>query len=134
MEMNQPNEPVLVSSRPETSAAPTTGGTPAAPPTVTTSQVIRHAAEILSKQGWNQGSYMSNDGRVCATFALYQSERELIWEEGPLLHHSLKAVDIMQKFTGALSLAFWNDMYTTTAEDVFLLFKNAAQLAEQQGD
>jgi hypothetical protein len=107
------------------------------PAVVTTSQVIRKAAEILAHKGWCQQSY-EQGGRVCATMALYEAERHLTGSSiAPQIDPkpiSLKAMDYMRKFTGALSLPTYNDMYSTTLEDVLLLFKRAAELAEAQRD
>lgn len=95
---------------------------------VTTSQVIRKAADILAAKGWCQSAFTGAGGTVCAAMALFMAEGEHAGE------YSLKAMDYMRKFTGALSLPAWNDLYTTTYEDVQTLFKNAANIAEKEGD
>jgi hypothetical protein len=98
---------------------------------VTTSQVIRKAADILAQAGWCQGSWASQDGRVCAFLAILQAEKEFTGVQGI---HGLTAAEYMRRFTGALSLPAYNDLYSTTYEDVQALFKRAADLAESEGD
>jgi hypothetical protein len=98
--------------------------TTAAP--ITTSQVIRKAADILAHKGWCQGYYAAGT-MVCAQMALIEAS-------GDNKREYFAALAYMRKFIGALSLPTWNDMYNTTYEDVQRLFKDAANLAELEND
>jgi hypothetical protein len=89
--------------------------------------VIRKAADILAAKGWCQ-QYYTSGGRVCSSMALIDADTSF---GGNALQRAnyLKALDYFRRFTGALSLPAWNDLYATTYEDV-----QTANLAEQEGD
>lgn len=78
---------------------------------------------------------MSNEGGICASMAItiVCGGHAKVDSDGGYPQYA-KAHDYIRKLTGPLSLPAWNDLFTTTAEDVFALFKNAANLAEAEGD
>jgi hypothetical protein len=88
--------------------------------TLSTSQILVHAIEMLSVMGWTQEQYIDTRGRVCAYAAIISSSRDDGKQAARAGHEVAKLVGNVPR---------WNDAYTTTFEEVISVLTQAAKNA-----
>lgn len=105
---------------------------------------LEGAVAVLDAHGWCQGSYQKMDGRVCAKGAvratvLGHSGSVFIEDKGHLqrvidAEAALSAAvpsDVVTPHEQNCRIAFYNDLDSTSAEDVKLMFKRAIEACEE---
>lgn len=89
---------------------------------LTTREIILRGIEVINNQGWVQGHYSTKDGRHCVMGAL----RAAVNYTQPIM----PAVDAIKAVTGCSSITVWNDLPTTTVEEVIRVMTKAAKACE----
>ncbi|MFE7797029.1 hypothetical protein [Nocardia sp. NPDC057440] len=95
-------------------------------PTIARSiEVLKSAKALLVLDGWTQGSYLNDEGRMCANGALY-------WVEGHYYSGSGKhLIETVREITNDqyIGVESWNDQPGRTVEEVLDMYdKTIARL------
>lgn len=91
---------------------------------ITTSEFLRKAADVLERDGWCQGTHTDPYGRRCAFGALQVARAYSdIRDDG-----SLKVYRLLHERTGGV--IDWNDAPGRTKQEVLALFRNTADELE----
>ena len=92
---------------------------------MTTRTVIRNAIKEIEKNGWCQGEYRDEQGRVCLVESVRRSTRHLL---------SLEAMDLDNKVftkiadhTKVAPCSVWNDTPGRTKEEVLSMLRGLAR-------
>lgn len=97
-------------------------------------EVLLGAIEVLRERGWYQGDFAGPDGSVCVVGACYQ---HLFGQPHPPARFSGDDAAVLVFAINVLALlkepniAVFNDDPSTSYEDVVLILKRAAELAEE---
>jgi hypothetical protein len=94
-------------------------------------QALRKAANLIEKNGWHQGHFISDEGAVCALGAVNTvacGAPAMEWGAGSKLRKL--ALDALGKFIGGRSVPRWNDSKDTTKNDVLKTFRKTARALE----
>jgi hypothetical protein len=94
------------------------------------SEILEQAAAVIMERGHCKEEYEDETGRVCLHGAIncVMSGDATLIPVGPAAHTVVAALSFI---AGETNTATWNDLESTSAEDVILLCKKtAAMLAE----
>jgi hypothetical protein len=93
---------------------------------MTTRETLQIARAALMQQGWCQGSWQDENGRLCTVGALRRAAHETHEQ------FAMEAYELLCQLSGAYHLASWNDCMERTLQDVLALFDAAIVIAQQQ--
>lgn len=94
------------------------------------SEIIRGGIEILHKDGWHQGSATGSDGSRCGMMAVEISNPDKYYVSNFDLFTEMSK-DIPKPFE---RFSKFNDLPTTTFEDVVISMERTASRLEAQGE
>lgn len=103
------------------------------------SELLEKAHDVIVERGWCQNSFEDREGRVCALGALAAAVNDgqatfspWVLAIGRLDVHA-KAKDLLFREADFVPAPQYNDHPSTSKEDVLLLFKRAAERARLEG-
>ena len=105
---------------------------------MTDASLLRVAADYLQRWGWTQGQLGGNGKPACLSGALH--EAIAIKNKDGALVYDLERIETLRQHLRAhpavdgspsLSLAYWNDTYGRTREDVVALLVETAHTLEE---
>lgn len=102
---------------------------------MTPAEIVRKAAGIIAEKGWAQGTLVDPEGRVCHNGAIYEAcqvdaNTSVIPQDSPPSRIIQASAGLLRKKGIGASPACFNDMDTTTAEDIILHLKELAAWLE----
>lgn len=93
---------------------------------MTPEEICLKAAEIIERNGWNQGSFVSDDGSVCIAGAARMASWGSVYTKNDRnLAAYFEARRLIREVIQEPDVVEWNDAPQRSKEDVILALKQA---------